>query len=71
MMIIGLFVAANVQYMTHNKKNKARRKKSYLVVKMTISICLNKKFLRVKSTTKQENNRTLKRTVFIFYVFTP
>jgi len=50
--------------MTHDKDNKARCKKCFLVVKMTNSICVNRKLLRMKSTKKQENNRTLERTVF-------
>jgi len=29
---------------------------------MPISTCVNRKLLRVKTTTKHENNRTLKRT---------
>ena len=33
-------------------------KKYFLVVKMTLSICMNRKLLRMKLTTKQENNRT-------------
>jgi len=41
---------------------------NFLGVKTTISICVNKKLLRMKSTTKQENNQTLKRTVFFIYV---
>ena len=51
-------------FMTHN--NKARCKKYVLVTKMTISIWVNRKLLRIKSTTKPENNRTLKRTVFSY-----
>ena len=50
--------------MKRNKNNKARCKKLLLVVKMTISICVNRKLLRMKSTIKQESNQTLKITVF-------
>ena len=52
--------------MTHNMNNKARCKKPFSVVKMTISICVNRKHFRMKSTTKQENKWSLKRTVFSF-----
>jgi len=38
---------------------------------MTIPICVNRNLLRIKSTTKQENNRTLKRTVFLINMFRP
>jgi len=38
-----------------------------LVVKKTISICVNRK-LRMKTTTKHKNNRTLKRTVLVSYI---
>jgi len=44
--------------MTYNKNNNARCKKYFLVVKVTISICVNRKLHRMKSTTKRENNRT-------------
>ena len=40
----------------HNKNNKARCKKYFLLVKTTIPICVNRKLLRMKSTAKQENN---------------
>jgi len=50
--------------MTLNKNDKSRCKKYFLVGMMTISICVNRKLLRMKSTKKQENNRTLKRRVF-------
>jgi len=50
--------------MTYNNNNKARSKKYFLFVKVIISICVNRKLLRMKSTTKQENNRTLKRSAF-------
>jgi len=51
-------------FITYNKNSEARCKKYLLVVKKTISICVNRKLLRKKSTTKQKNNRSLKRTVF-------
>jgi len=57
--------------MIHNKCNKERYKKSFLVVKMTISICVNRKLLRMKSTAKQEKNQTSKRTVFLICMFKP
>ena len=50
-------------FMTYIKNNKARCKKCFSVVKITISLCVNRELLRMKSTTKQENNRTLKRIV--------
>jgi len=40
MMFNGLFVAAKVQ-LSRNKYNKERCKKSFLVVKVTISMCVN------------------------------
>jgi len=49
-------------FMVYNKNNKARCKTYFLVVKMTISTCVNRKLLRMKSTTKQENNGTFKST---------
>jgi len=57
--------------MTHNTSSEARCKKSFLVVKMTISICVNRKLLRIKSTTKQENNRTWKDHFFLISIFRP
>ena len=45
-----------------NKNNKAGYKKSCFV-KMAISMSANRQLLRMKSTTKQENSRTLKRRV--------
>jgi len=50
--------------MTNNKNNKAQCKKYFLFFKMIISICVNRKLPRMKSTTKGENNRIFKRTVF-------
>jgi len=50
--------------MTYDKNNNARCKKYLLVVKVTVSICVHRKLLRMKSTTKQENNRTSKKTGF-------
>jgi len=55
-------------FMTHNKNNKAQCKKYFLIAKMTILICVNRK-LRGMKTKKQENNRTLKSTV-VSYVQT-
>jgi len=59
---IGSSVATKIQF--YNKNNKAQCKKYFLVVEITISICVNRKLLRMKSTTKQEHNQTLKITVF-------
>ena len=52
-------------FTTHNENNKARCKKYFLVVKMTIPICVNRKLLRMKSTTKQEKNRNFKKNSYI------
>jgi len=41
--------------MTYDKNNKARCKEFFLVVMMTISLCVNRKLLRMQLTTKQEN----------------
>ena len=53
----GLFASAKVQLTTYNENNKARCKKYFLFVKMTIPKCVNRELLRMKSTAKQENNR--------------
>jgi len=60
MKFIGSF--QNYRFMAHNKNNKARCKKSFFIAKMAILIWVNRKLLGMKSK-KQENNRTLKRTV--------
>ena len=61
---IGLFIAKkNTVLWLIIRTIKVRYKKYYLFFKMIISICVNRKLLRLKSTSKQENNRTLKRTV--------
>ena len=57
MKCISLFVATKMQ-----SYDKVRCKKYFIVVKMTISICVNRKLFGMKSTKK--GNRTLKRTFF-------
>jgi len=52
-------------FTTYNKNNKARCKKDFLFVKMTIPICVNRKFLRMKPTAKQENTRNFKKNSYI------
>jgi len=66
-MFTGLFVATNAVLCLIIKNNKAWCKKSFLIIKVTISICVNRKLIRMKPTTNHENNRTsLKITVFLF-----
>jgi len=48
MMFIGLVVPAKVQFITHNENNKPCCKKPFVVVKTTISICVNRELLRIK-----------------------
>jgi len=58
-------------FMTHNKNNKARCKKSFLVIKMIISICVNRNLLRVKSTKNRKWMELSKKQFFFIYMFRP
>jgi len=65
MKFIGYFDAAKVQLYDIMRTIKARCKKYFLVVKMTIPICVNRKFLIMKPTAKQENTRNFKKNSYI------
>jgi len=65
MMFIGLFLVAKVQFLNHDKKNKPRSGKPCLVVKMTISVCVNIKLLR-KVDDKTEKQSNFEKKFFAF-----
>jgi len=52
-------------FTTYSENNKARCKKYFLFVKMTMPICVSRKLLRMKSTAIQENNSNFKKNSFI------
>jgi len=52
-------------FATYSENNKARCKKYFLFVKMTMPICVNRKLLRMKSTAIQEINSNFKKNSYI------